>query len=126
MILVDTDVLVWNFRGNEKAALALEECPGFYLSAVTYMELLQGLRNKRELRALRQSMHQWDAELFQITEDISSRAVYLVEEFGLSHAMAMADGLIAATALHLGATLLTANDRHYRHVDGLEVRVFRP
>ena len=40
--------------------------------------------------------------------------------------MQMADALIAATALSLGTTLVTANDRHYRHVEELDLRVFRP
>jgi len=40
--------------------------------------------------------------------------------------MQMADALIAATALHLGMLLVTANDRHYRHIVGLELEVFRP
>jgi len=40
--------------------------------------------------------------------------------------MQMADALIAATALERGFDLLTANDRHYRHVEELDVEVFRP
>ena len=40
--------------------------------------------------------------------------------------MQMADALVAATALHLGMLLVTANDRQYRHVEALELEVFRP
>lgn len=40
--------------------------------------------------------------------------------------MQMADALIAATAMELGVPLLTANDRHYRHIDGLALDIFRP
>ncbi|WP_208605414.1 type II toxin-antitoxin system prevent-host-death family antitoxin [Salinicola socius] len=52
------------------------------------------------------------------------RAMFLVEEYALSHNMQMADALIAATALDRGITLMTANDRHYRHIDGLEIELF--
>ena len=52
-MLVDTDVLIWNLRGNRAAAQRLDDAPGFWLSAVTYMELVQGMRNKQELRQLR-------------------------------------------------------------------------
>jgi hypothetical protein len=38
----------------------------------------------------------------------------------------MADALIASTALSLGIPLLTANDKHYRHVDDMEIMIFRP
>ena len=90
------------------------------------MELVQGVRDKGELRALRQSLSFWSARVVQIDEAISARACFLVEQYALSHAMQMADALIAATALELGFDLLTANDRRYRHVDGLVIEVFRP
>lgn len=90
------------------------------------MELVQGVRDKGELRALRQSLSFWSARVVQIDEAISARACFLVEQYALSHAMQMADALIAATALELGFDLLTANDRRYRHVDGLAIEVFRP
>lgn len=125
-MLVDTDVVIWNLRGNETAADLLDGCPGFILSAVSYMELVQGLRDKAEFRMLRRALRGWQARVTQISEDISARATFLVEEYALSHNMQMADALIAATALHFGMLLVTANDRHYRHIVGLELEVFRP
>lgn len=125
-MLVDTDVLIWNLRGNVRAADRLDAMPGFCLSAVTYMELAQGVRDKAELRALRQALNFWAARVVQIDEAVSARACFLVEQYALSHSMQMADALIAATALERGLDLLTANDRHYRHVDGLGIEVFRP
>jgi hypothetical protein len=68
----------------------------------------------------------WGAEIQAIDEDISARAMYFVESYALSHGMQMADALIASTALSIGAPLLTANDKHYRHVDDLEIDLFRP
>ena len=47
MILVDTDVLIWNLRGNRKAADLLDTHPGFSQSAVSYMELVQVVRTSR-------------------------------------------------------------------------------
>ena len=40
-MLIDTDVLIWNLRGNTKAAERLDHAGGFVLSAVSYMELIQ-------------------------------------------------------------------------------------
>jgi len=125
-MLVDTDVLIWNLRGNRAAAQRLDDAPGFWLSAVTYMELVQGMRNKQELRQLRQALIYWQASIRHLEEGISSRAMFLVESYALSHNMQMADALIAATAMEAGVPLLTANDRYYRHIDGLEIDVFRP
>ncbi|WP_341939629.1 type II toxin-antitoxin system VapC family toxin [Marinimicrobium sp. C2-29] len=126
MMLIDTDVLIWNLRGNERAQRFLDDLPYFQLSAVTYMELVQGLRNKSELKALHQAIHYWDARIEPVSEAISSRAMYLVETFSLSHSLQMADALIASTAITLGETLATANDKHYRFIDDVEVEVFRP
>ena len=125
-MLVDTDVLIWNLRGNRAAAQRLDDAPGFWLSAVTYMELVQGMRNKQELRQLRQALSYWHASIRHLEVGISSRAMFLVESYALSHNMQMADALIAATAMEAGVSLLTAKDRHYRHIDGLEIDVFRP
>lgn len=125
-MLVDTDVLIWNLRGNERAAERLDNTPRFALSAVSYMELVQGLRDKREQQSLRRALRFWDARFVHVDEAISARATFLVETYALSHSMQLADALIAATAMELGVTLLTGNNRHYRHIDGLDVEVFRP
>jgi len=125
-MLVDTDVLIWNLRGNVRAADCLDVMPGFLICAVSYMELVEGVRDKSELRALRQALSFWSARVVQIDEAVSARACFLVEQYSLSHTMQLADALIAATALERGVDLMTANDRHYRHIDGLGIEVFRP
>ena len=58
MVLVDTDVLVWYMRGNQKAKKVIDKAGAFYISSVNYMELLQGIRNKEELRSLRHFLRQ--------------------------------------------------------------------
>lgn len=126
MMLVDTDVIIWNLRGNERAAEVLDGAREFVVSAVSYMELVQGVRNRGELQALRRAIRFWRAEIHAINEDISARAMYFVESYALSHSMQMADALIASTALSIGVPLLTAHDKHYRPIDDLEIDVFRP
>ena len=51
-MLFDTDVLIWCFRGVAKAALAIEKDPSPTISVVTYMELVQGERDKKELKTI--------------------------------------------------------------------------
>jgi hypothetical protein len=125
-MLVDTDVLIWNLRGNARAADLLDRKHGFSLSAVTWMELAQGARDGAELRALRQAVQFWHAGIIHIDQGISGRASYLVEEYSLAHSLQLADALIAATALERGLPLVTANDRHYRFIPNLELHIFRP
>ena len=125
-MLVDTDVLIWNMRGNSQAAALLDNAGGFTISTVSYMELVQGVRDKSELRTLRRALKYWNARILSLDGDISSRAMYLMESYALSHGLQVADALIAATAISAGETLVTANDKHYRMVDDLEITIFRP
>ena len=125
-MLADTDVLIWFFRGKPSARTILEECQTVELSAVTYMELVQGARNKNELKLLRQTTIANGWQILPITESVSYRAITYIESYALSHGMRLADALIAATSIDLGLTLITANVRHYDFLRGLSLRRYRP
>jgi predicted nucleic acid-binding protein len=50
LILVDTDVLIWVTRKDPQASTFLDSLnDDLAISDVTYMELIQGARNKREI-----------------------------------------------------------------------------
>ncbi len=124
MMLLDTDVLIWYLRGNEQAREAIENMNGFSLSVVTYMELVQGMRNKQELKSLRQALRGWNAGIIYLSEEISAKAMFFVEQHFLSHSLELADALIGATAIAHGIPLLTGNERHYKMLCDLELRTF--
>jgi predicted nucleic acid-binding protein len=124
-ILIDTDVLIWYLRGNQKAYDLINELSYFCISSITYMELIQGMRNKEELRTLQKVLNQWKVKTIYINEEISAKALFYMEEYFLSHSMQLADALIAATVTHNGMTLITANDKHYRVVKDIDIEVFR-
>jgi predicted nucleic acid-binding protein len=65
-------------------------------------------------------------EIIPLSESISLRASDYVEMYSLSHSMEMADALIASTCIKENETLITANDKHYRVVEGLRMTIFRP
>ncbi len=125
-MIIDTDVLIWYMRGNVKAKTYMEKLSGFFISVVTYMELVQGMRNKRELTLLRSALRKWNAKILFINEDISAKAMFLVEQHYLGNSLVLADALIAATAIANGLKLLTGNAKHYKVVKNLELETFRP
>ena len=125
-MIIDTDVLIWYMKGNEKAYKAIEMANNFFISVVTYMELVQGMRNKKELNSLRKSIHSWDAKVLYISEEISSKAMFYVEQHFLSHSLELADALIGATAVAYGLPILTGDDKHYRTVKDIQITKFRP
>lgn len=125
-MVIDTDVLIWYMRGNEKAYQVIEESNHFYISVITYMELVQGLRSKNELNALRKALHGWKAQILYISEEISAKAMFYVEQHFLSHSMQLADALLGATAIAHGLPFLTGNDKHYKVMKDLQVKKFVP
>jgi len=125
-VLVDTDVLIWYLRGDKKAYELIHSLSNICISSVTYMELVQGMRNKDELRTLQKTLRQWNVKTIYINEEISAKALFYVEEYFLSHSMQLADALIGATASMYGMRLITANDKHYKIIKELEMEVFRP
>jgi len=124
--LLDTDVLIWYLRGNQNAYDLIHSIGEFAISAVTYMELVQGMRNKDELRNLKKALKQWRVKTIYMDNEISALALFYVEEYFLSHSMQLADALIGATCATHGMTLYTANDKHYRVIKDLEISFFRP
>ena len=125
-MLVDTDVLIWYLKGNENAYQIIENSNNFFISVVTYMELVQGMRNKKELNNLRKALHIWNAKILYISEEISAKAMFYVEQHFLSHSMQLADALIGATAIAYGNSVLTGNDKHYKVLKDLKIKRFIP
>ena len=125
MRLVDSDVIIWNWRGHETAAMLLAAEP-FAISAVTYMELVQGMRNARELKNLQADLTLWQVTTLPINKAISERAVKLVEEHFLAHHLQLADALIAATAIEHKLAIVTSNTKHFRVVKTLKIKAFKP
>ena len=126
MKMIDTDVLIWYLRGNKKSKETIEKLNGFFISVVTYMELVQGMRNKRELTTLRSALRKWNTKILFINEDISAKAMFLVEQHYLSNSLVLADALIASTAISNGLQLLTGNVKHYKIINNLEIEEYNP
>ncbi len=55
-MLFDTDVIIWALRGNARAAAAIDGADSLELSVVSYMELVRGTRDKRELRSTKTTL----------------------------------------------------------------------
>jgi len=125
-VIFDTDVIIWVLRGNAKAAKAVDDADARAIPVVTYMELLQGARDKVEVRAIKSFLADMQFAMLPLTENIGHRASIYMEEYGLSIAMSMADALIAATAIEANEPLITGNDKHYKAIKELDLKRFRP
>ena len=125
-VLIDSDVLIWIARGHPGAIAKVQALPNWRISAVSYMELAQGCRNKNELKTMQKAFKSDANDVLPITQTISDMACTLVEKYALSHSVHVADALIAATAMVHAIPLLTGNSKHFSVIKGLEIEVFSP
>ena len=125
-MIFDTDVLIWVQRGNAKAARAVDRSRNRYVSVLTYMELLQAAQNKKQHEVIKSFLGEYGFETLPLTENIGHRAAVYVGEYALSHGLRAADAIIAATATENNLPLCSGNARHYRAIQELKLKVFRP
>jgi len=123
-VLIDSDVLIWYMRGNENAKRIVAKAIPFKISVVSYMELVQGMRNKKELVLLKKYLKLWEVEIVHITNEISAKAMNFVEEYFLSNSMELQDALIASTSLIHNEIILTGNDKHYQFLPNIQINKF--
>ncbi len=119
-VLVDTSVLIDVLRGRPEAARVLEverEAGVLHASEVTRLEILAGMRPEEEaatrLLFTALAWHPLDEGVAEAAGAIGRR--WLPSHRGID----AADLAIAATALHVGARLLTMNVRHFPMLPGL-------
>lgn len=125
-MIFDTDVLIWCLRGNSRAAKVIETADRRAISVVSYMELIQGARDRRELGLIRSFLKDVGFQMLPLTEAIGHRASVYMEEYALRSALALADALLAGTAVETHETLCSGNAKHFRSITELELKVFKP
>jgi hypothetical protein len=125
-VLFDTDILIWVQRGNQKAARAIDQSPDRYVSILTYMELLQAAQNRKQHEYITSFLSDLGFQTLPLTENIGHRAAVYVAEYALSHGLRAGDAIIAATATENNLPLCSGNARHYRAIQELKLKVFRP
>jgi predicted nucleic acid-binding protein len=126
IMLIDSDVLIWYIRGNKNAQKAINNNIPFKISVINYMEVMQGMRDKKELKSLQKYLKKWLVGIIQINYNISKMAMFLIEDYCLSHSMEIRHALIASTALEHQEIILTGNDKHYKFIPNIQVQKFKP
>ena len=71
---------------------------------------------------MRQALYAWNAKILYISEEISARALFAVEQHFFSPSLQLADALIGATAVVYGLPLVTRNDKHYKIMKGIQIK----
>lgn len=123
-MIIDSDVLIWVLRKNQAAIEFLNAIDQYSISDMTYMEVIQGTKNKEELRLFLKLLDEMAVERVPLDSLISAKATELVEKYSHSHSVHAADSLIAATALTHELPLATGNIKHFAPIPNLKLHSF--
>jgi predicted nucleic acid-binding protein len=119
MVLCDTNIFISAFNGRQDTVGQLNKIglDRIVLSAVTVLELLQGMGNKRELEQMKKKIKYYD--VVQMDESISVLAINFVETYKLSHGLSIPDAIIGATAIVHHLPLYTYNIKDFDFLPGI-------
>jgi len=121
MILCDTNVFIHAFNGNKTTIVQMEEIglTKIGLSAITLMELYQGMGNKAELAQMKKKLRFYD--IVQVDSHISKVAIELIERFKLSHSLQIPDAIIGATAIVYNIPLYIYNVKDFNFMPNISI-----
>jgi predicted nucleic acid-binding protein len=119
MILLDTDVMIDLLRQYPPALSWLEDLeeeevllPGF-----VGMELIQGCRNKGELKKVERMLNYYD--LVWPTPETCDQALVIFSRNYLTQGLGLLDAMIGQMAVSLDCSLYTFNQKHYKAIPRL-------
>jgi predicted nucleic acid-binding protein len=121
MILCDTNIFIHAFNGHETTITQLQKIglEEIALSAITLMELYQGMANKAELAQIKKKLRFFDS--VHIDKNISNMAIDLITEFKLSHGLQIPDAIIGATAIIYKIPLYTYNVKDFKFMPNINL-----
>ena len=125
-MLFDTDIFIWVQRGSRKAAALVDRTEERFLSVYSYMELLQGAKNKKHHAYVNDFLSSFGFVTLPLSENIGHRALIYIEEYAMSHGLRAGDALVAATAAENNLQLVTSNAKHFKPIKELKIKAFRP
>lgn len=108
-IIIDSNILIDYLRNLPQA----EE----FLNSL--MEIIKGATNKRKLEINLSFLENF--KIVEINEEISNRALKLMEEYNLKEDLTILDAIIAATALDEDKVLATKNVKDFKGIKGLKI-----
>ncbi len=125
--LVDTDILSFYFRGDQKVVNKfndyLREFDVINVSIITYYEILGGLKFKNAERQMKEfEEFVTNNTIIHISEEsakISGNVYADLRQKGIT--IGTSDILIAGIAIENELTLITNNERHYESIKGFKI-----
>ena len=121
-LIFDTSVLIDNLRGGtflQKVLQSLEKKKTLLLPSIVLMEIFSGTSTRKKEIILKVKKLTELFEKIELDEIISTRAGILVRDLEMT--LEVPDYIIAATALELGASIVTLNKKHFEKIPGISI-----
>ncbi len=116
--LADTNIFIKIFRGDADLKKQVESL-NVAINSIVVLELLQGSKDKAELRQIEKYLARFN--IVHFNENISKKAIELVKTYSKSHGLLLADAIIAATCLEKDLELMTFNIRDFKFSQDLKL-----
>jgi len=93
-VICDANIFISLFRNIPQTVIELESIGGenVLIPSVSVMELYRGMQNKKEMAEMQKKINQYN--ILHFNEDVSKRAIELVNKFRLSHNLQIPDAII--------------------------------
>ena len=124
-MIFDTNVFIDYFRGLKNAQKIFSQHSELGMSVVSYYEILQGIRNKTELKHFYDFLQDRNIQPLLFDEKQSLFCRILMEKYCLSHGLRMTDAMIASCCITHQEPFTTANIKDFRFLKELTLHSYR-
>jgi predicted nucleic acid-binding protein len=121
LVICDTNIFISAFNGSEKTIGELSRIgnANVLMPSITVMELYRGMANKEQMAKMVRKIKAYN--ILDFNEQVSQRAIRLVQDFKLSHDLQIPDAIIAALSITYDIPLFTYNIKDFKFIRGLKL-----
>jgi len=118
-ILLDTNIIIDMSRGYKPAVDFINSLDQRNICLLTYFELLNGARNKRQFDGIVEDSSKY--KIYGFSRKIEQIALDMFVKYKLTHGMGIIDSFVAASTVGNNLKLATKNRKHFDFIKGLKV-----
>ena len=89
------------------------------MPSVSVMELYRGMQHKKEMAEMQKKINNYN--ILHLNEEVSQKAVELINLFKLSHNLQIPDALIGAMSIIYEFELFTYNLKDFKFIPGIKL-----
>ncbi len=121
LVICDTNIFISLFKEHSETIDHLKDIGdrNVLIPSISVMELYRGMENKRELKAMESKMKRYN--IIHFNNQVSVKAIELVNSFKLSHNLQIPDAIIGAMSVVFELPLFTYNKKDFKFIPGIQL-----